>query len=528
MEKIKLFAKNLLCFIETLFILYAGNIYSQKIIKPYEMENWYVPESEIDKIVFKTLKGKNLKFANPCSDEVFIRRIYLDTIGILPEPEKVINFINDKNPDKRKILIDELLEKKEFAEYWSMKWSDILRIKAEFPINLWPNGVQAYHSWILNSLMENKPYDKFVRELLTSSGSNFRNPPVNFYRAIQGRNPYSIASAICLTFMGVRFEKLPKEIQEGMSRIFSKVSYKKSLEWKEEIVYFNNELQEPVEGILPDGTKVKIPPDKDPREVFADWLIKPENPYFSKNIVNRIWSWIFGRGIIHQPDDITPENPPAIPELLTYLEKELVKSNYNLKHIYRIIFNSRTYQQSFIPESNNPELEKYFAYYSPKRLSAEVLLDIICKISGTGVEYISPIPEPYTFIPPEQRNVLLGDGSITGPFLELFGRPPRDTGYETERKNQIDEKQMRYLLNSSELHKKIQSSQYIRNLIKETKNDKKKIIENIYLTLLSRYPTQPEEEILSAYFNKSGISLNQAIEDIIWALINSKEFLYNH
>ncbi|MFN4227526.1 MAG: DUF1553 domain-containing protein [Candidatus Ratteibacteria bacterium] len=527
MERLKLLVKTL-WFIGGISVLFTGNIYPQKIIKPYEMENWPIPETEIDKIISKTLKEKNLKFANPCSDEVFIRRIYLDTIGMLPEPEKVIDFLNDKNPDKRKILIDELLEKKEFAEYWSMKWSDILRIKAEFPINLWPNAVQAYHSWLLNSLKENKPYDRFVRELLTSSGSNFRNPPVNFYRAIQGRSPNSIASAICLTFMGVRFEKLPKEIQDGMIKIFSKISYKKSLEWKEEIVYFNNEIQEPIEGILPDGTKVKIPPDKDPREVFADWLIRPENPYFSKNIVNRIWSWIFGRGIIHEPDDIRPDNPPVIPELLTYLEKELVKSNYNLKHIYKIIFNSRTYQQSFIPESNNPEGEIYFAYYQPKRLCAEVLLDIICKISGAGVEYISPIPEPYTFIPPEQRNVLLGDGSITGPFLELFGRPPRDTGYESERKNQIDEKQIRYLLNSSELHKKIQSSQYIRNLIRETKNDKKKIIENIYLTLLSRYPMQLEEEILLTYFTNPKISFNQAIEDIIWALINSKEFLYNH
>ncbi|MCM8809748.1 MAG: DUF1553 domain-containing protein [Candidatus Omnitrophica bacterium] len=511
-----------------LIILLYQNIYPQKIIKPYETENWPIYESEIDKIVFKNLKDKNLEPANPCSDEVFIRRIYLDAIGMLPEPEKVINFINDTNPNKRKILIDELLERKEFAEYWSMKWSDILRIKAEFPINLWPNGVQAYHSWLLNSLKENKPYDKFVREILTSSGSNFRNPPVNFYRAVPTRTPSSIASAVCLTFMGIRFEKLPKEVQEGMSKIFSKISYKKSLEWKEEIVYIDYENQEIIEVIFPDKTKVKIPPDKDPREVFADWLIRPANPYFSKNIVNRIWSWIFGRGIIDEPDDIRPDNPPVIPELLNYLEKELVKADYNLKHIYRIIFNSRTYQQSFIPKTDIPEGEKYFAYYPPKRLPAEVLLDLICKISGSGVEYVSPIPEPYTFIPPDQRNVLLGDGSITGPFLELFGRPPRDTGYESERKNQINEHQLRYLLNSSELHRKIQSSQILKKIIRETKNDKKKIIENLYLTLFSRYPMQLEEEILLNYFANSNVTFNQATEDILWALINSKEFLYNH
>jgi hypothetical protein len=500
----------------------------ENFLSLYEKENWSTPETEIDRYVFGKLEKLNIKHAFPCNDEVFIRRIYLDTIGLLPEPEEVIAFLNDKNPDKRKILIDKLLDRREFAEYWSMKWSDILRIKAEFPINLWPNGVQAYHKWLLNSLMENKPYDEFVRELLTSSGSNFRVPPVNFYRAVGPRTPYSIASCVALTFMGLRFENLPEDIKTGMIKFFSKVSYKKTLEWKEEIVYFNLENSETIETIFPDGTKVKIPPDKDPRIVFADWLISPENPYFSKNIVNRIWSWIFGRGIIHEPDDIRPDNPPCIPELLNYLEKELIKSNYNLKHIYRIIFNSRVYQQSFIPRDTNPESEKYFAYYLPRRLEAEVLLDIICKFSGSGIEYVSQIPEPYTFIPPNQRNVLLADGSITGPFLELFGRPPRDTGLETERNNKINDAQIRYLLNSSELHRKIQSSSYIKELIRKTKGDRKKIIEDIYLSFLSRYPNESETNLIENYFQKPGISFNQAVEDIVWAVINSKEFLYRH
>lgn len=501
----------------------ANTIFGQN----YELDRWQIPETEIDRYVFSTLKKNNIQPANPCSDEVFIRRVYLDTTGTLPKPDEVISFINDKNPDKRKLLIDRLLERREFAEYWSMKWCDILKVKAEFPVNLWPNGAQAYHRYILNSIAENKPYDKFVKELLTSSGSNFRVPPVNFYRAT-GRTPSSIASSVCLVFMGVRFEKLPQEVQNELSKFFSKVSFKKTLEWKEEIVYFNPDNSEPIEAVFPDGKKVKIPPDKDPRFVFCDWLIRPDNPYFAKNIVNRIWSWLFGKGIIEPVDDISPFNPPSIPELLTYLENELIKSNYDLKHIYRIILNSRTYQQSFIPKTENPLGEKYFAFYPVRRLEGEVLLDLICMITGSGIEYVSQIPEPYTFIPPSQRNVLLGDGSITSPFLELFGRPPRDTGYESERNNKINVDQVRYLLNSSELYRKIKSSPYIREILLKTKWDKRKTIEEIYLSLLSRYPSEKEMEIMENYFKKEGINFTEAVEDIVWALINSKEFLYRH
>lgn len=502
--------------------------FAEKIIIPYEKEKWETVETEIDKIVFSTLKKYKIEPANPSSDEVFIRRVYLDLLGTLPEPEEVIGFLNDKNLDKRKQLIDKLLERDEFAEYWSLKWCDILRVKSEFPINLWPNSVQAYHRWILNSLKENKPYDKFVRELLTSSGSNFRNPPVNFYRAVQGKNPASIASAVCLTFLGIRYEKLPVEIQRGMCNFFAKIGYKKTLEWKEEIVYFDQNNKESLTGIFPDGTKIIIPPDKDPREIFADWLIRPDNPYFSKNIVNRIWAWIFGRGIIHEPDDIRPDNFPSIPELLSYLEKEFIKSNYDLRHIYKLILNSRTYQQSFIPKTNNPEGEKYFAFYPIQRIPAEVLLDIIWKFTGIGEEYISQIPEPYTIIPSNRKNVLLADGSITSSFLELFGRPPRDTGYENERNNRVNEDQIRYLLNSSELYRKIQNSQNLRKLILQKRGDYQGIIEIIYLTLLSRYPQKEEMETLKSYFKKEGIDTKQAVEDIVWAIINSKEFLYKH
>jgi len=498
------------------------------IIIPFENTEWPLAGNEIDRYVTAVLKKKNIEESPLCSDEVFIRRVYLDVIGKLPEPEEVTIFLKDSRPDKRAILIDSLMEKREFAEYCSLKWSDILRIKAEFPINLWPNGVQAYHRWILESLRDNKPYDLLVRQMLTSSGSNFRVPQVNFYRAIQGREPSAIASAVALTFMGMRLEKTPEHTISGMSAFFSRLAYKSTNEWKEEIVYLNPYDFSPIEAVFPDGKRVSIPPGYDPRAVFAEWLISPDNPWFAKNIVNRIWSWLMGIGIINEPDDIRKDNPACNPELLAYLEKELIISHYNLQHIYRLILNSHTYQRSSIPKTTNPEAKRLFAYYPVRRLDAEVLLDILCKIGGTGEEYISPIPEPFTIIPKYQRNVLLADGSITGTFLELFGRPSRDTGKESERNNQINDAQQRYLLNSTDIQRRIQKSPQLRKILISSKGKQDEIIKDIYLFLLSRYPTTQEIKDAMEYFNTDGIKKNEAIQDIAWALINSKEFLYRH
>ncbi len=246
---------------------------------PFESRVAPVPSSPIDKLVFDKLKRLDLSPAPLCSDAVFVRRAFLDVIGTLPTALEAKTFILDRSPDKRRALIDRLLERDEFADYWAMKWSDLLRIKAEFPINLWPNAVQAYHRWIRTRFQENVPYDRFVRELLTASGSNFRVPPVNFYRALQSKTPDGIAQAVALTFMGVRAENWPPDRLEGMAAFFSQVGYKHTAEWKEEIVFFDPGLA--TNGLgknarFPDGTTAQLSPDQDPRAVFADWLIDSE------------------------------------------------------------------------------------------------------------------------------------------------------------------------------------------------------------------------------------------------------------
>ncbi|MFA7006937.1 MAG: DUF1553 domain-containing protein [Verrucomicrobiia bacterium] len=541
------------------------------------------PEGQIDKIVFAKLSSLKIQ-PTLCTDAVFVRRAYLDIIGTLPTAKETKEFIEDfDTTNKRRLLIDRLLERDEFADYWAMRWGDILRIKAEFPVNLWPNAAQAFHRWVHESIAANKPYDQFVNEMLTSSGSNFRVGPVNFYRAIQNRTPEGIAGAVALTFMGTRTDNWPTNKLEGMAVFFSQISYKPTSEWKEEHVFWNplgsnvviassvpgkaaiatiaqptNTVTQTFDpaaanhaslvGIFPDGTKAKLSPSKDPREVFADWLVTPRNPWFTRAIANRIWGWLMGRGIIHEPDDIRDDNPPSNPALLAYLEKELIAGRYDLKKFYRLILNSKTYQFSAMPKVTTPEAEANFASYSLRRLDAEVLIDVINKITGATDLYTSPIPEPFTYIPEGKSAVAIADGSITSPFLTLFGRTARATGMENERNNKPVPSQWLHMLNSSHIHRKINEGPRMRTIL-DSGHKPQEIIEELYLTILSRLPTADEVKNLEEYGTKqtvrqppvmkNGKSVKQPDKtiivkrrddwvDVAWALINSAEFLYRH
>jgi len=476
---------------------------------------------QVDSLVFDRLKRLGIQPADRCSDGVFVRRAYLDVIGTLPTREEAAQFLQEASPGKRRALIDRLLERDEFADYWAMKWADLLRVKSEFPINLWPNAAQAYHRWIRTSLKQNLPYDRFVRALLTSSGSNFRDPPVNFYRAVQGKEPQALAQAVALTFMGTR------EPFVGMPVFFSRVGYKPTGEWKEEIVYFDPNKTATSAAVFPDGKKVQLPPDQDPREIFTNWLLGPGNPWLARNIVNRVWSWLMGRGIIHEPDDIRPNNPASNPELLACLERELVASHYDLKHIYRLILNSQVYQLSSVPTTERAKGAANFDCYPLRRLDAEVLIDAICQITGATEQYSSNIPEPFTFFPEGQRAIALPDGSITSLFLEMFGRPPRDTGLESERNNRPSAEQRLHMLNSSHIQLKIQQSAKLRSLMQPGARPRDPI-DALYLTVLSRLPTDAELKVVGAYFQNTPGNRWPAVVDLTWALINSAEFLDRH
>ena len=519
------------------------------------------PANGIDAIVFAKLKALGIQPVL-CSDAVFVRRAYLDLTGKLPAAEEAEAFIESQDKNKRVALIGRLLDEAAHADYWAMKWSDVLRVKAEFPVKVWPNAAQAYHRWLWEAIAQNKRYDQFARELLTSSGSNFRVGPVNFYRAIQNKTPEGIAATVGLALMGTRVRPWPEERRAGMSAFFTQIGYKPTSEWKEEIVFWDplksvavpgsiapgidavaksvtttNQIPQalpqplsengPLAAAFPDGTKTTIPPHRDPREVFADWLIRPENPWFAKNIANRTWAWAMGRGIIHEPDDIRDDNPASAPDLLAYLQKELVSSGYDLKHLKRLIFTSTVYQFSSVPRFKGAEARANFASYLLRRVEAEVLIDALNEITGSSDLYTSAVPEPFTYIPKDMSAVQVGDGSVTSSFLTLFGRSSRSTGMETERVNELASPQWLYMLNSATVQNKLRSGPKLAAML-SSGGKPHEIAEKLYLTILSRLPTDADLKTVEEYA-KTGVTRGRDMWiDLAWALINSPEFLLRH
>jgi hypothetical protein len=494
----------------------------------YESSPGFDPQNEIDVQVLAQLRRHHIEPAYRCSDAVFLRRVYVDLIGTLPTPEEVRRFLTSEDPNRRTALVDELLQRDEFVDTWTLKWGDLLRVKAEFPIKLWPNGVQAYHRWIHDAIREDMPMDRFARELLTSSGSNFRVPAVNFYRAVDDSSPAGRAAAVALTFMGTRFERWPAERRAGMAAFFSRIATKATAEWKEEIIMNDPAPAGPLHAVLPDGTPVEVPAGTDPRRVFADWLVAPGNPWFARSLANRAWSWMFGRGVVEEVDDLRPDNPPSNPGLLSWLERELVSSGYDMRHLLRTIVLSRTYQASPIPRSRDSAARALFAFYPLRRLDAEVLIDALCRLDGRGETYVSIVPEPYTYLPNMKQSIRLADGTITSPFLEMFGRPARDTGLESERSNSVTDAQRLYLLNSSEVEARIERSPWLRYLLNRNRRNPRRLVRAVYTALLARLPTSQEQAVALRALEKGARMQREGAVDLVWALINSKEFLYRH
>lgn len=526
-------------------VTYMGKTSLIHVVAPQPLTTTFPdvkPNNQIDNLVFEQLKAMGVPPSDLCTDEQFVRRLYLDVTGRLPTVKQAQKFLQSSDASQRSKLIDELLVSDAFADFAALKWGDLLRIKSEFPSNLWPNAVQAYYQWVRSSLVANKPYDQFVREMLVSTGSNFRDPPSNYYRALGNRNPQGFAEQTAMIFMGARMscarchahptESWTPNDNKHMAAFFANVKYKSTQEWKEQIVYTQPwaKYKDPMTGkaitaIPLDGDEIKIPGRKDSRAVFAKWLTDPENPWFAKNITNRIWFWLLARGIIHEPDDIRPSNPPSNPKLLAYLEKQFIDHSYDLKHIYRLILNSRTYQLSSLTTPANAWDEAMFSHYIPKRLTAEQMMDAINQVTQTDDTFTSRIPEPFTVLPKGTRAVQLQDGSIGLPILQLFGRPSRDSSYESERCNDTSMSQALYMINAQALSKKITRSPYLKQLFKNTSDEQ--VVDSIYMTVFSRHPSDEKMKQLLAYFQQSK-RRNDGITDLLWAVLNTREFMFNH
>ncbi len=481
----------------------------------------------IGQAVFDRLRQLGLEPAARCDDATFIRRVTLDATGGIPTAPEVRAFLDDARPAKRAALIDRLLERDEFADYQAMKWCDLLRVKSEYPINLWPNAVQAYHHWLRESLRTNLPYDRFARELLTASGSNFRRPQVNFYRAVPSRQPRALAQAAALTFLGARADRWPADRLDGLAAFFALVGYKATAEWKEEIVLFDlARALAPTAAVCPDGTRVIIPAGQDPRPVFADWLVRPDNPWFARAMANRVWAWLLGQGIVDPPDDLRDDNPPVNAALLDLLAQQFVAGGYDLKRLYRAILTSPVYELASGPRSQDPVAARNFASCRVRRLEAEVLIDAVNQVTGTTERYASSIPEPYSYLPEQQRTIALADGSISSPFLGLFGRSPRDTGLADERDHTPSSAQRLHLLNSSHILRKLAQCPLLRG-VPTTPGRLGSLVDDLYLTILSRRPTVEERQVVEAYRPATG-GARQAALDVAWALLNTAEFQFRH
>ena len=509
--------------------------------KPADASVNVKPRNQIDVLVMKQLDKKGLKPAPICSDAVFLRRVYLDLIGRIPLPIEINAFLKDTAKDKRAQMIDKLLEDERFYDYQTMKWADLLRIKSEFPINLWPKGAVVYHRWVRDQLRNHVPYDQFARELLTASGSNFRCGPANFYRAVASRDALSYAEAVGSVFLDITTDTLSESQRKEFAQFFSRVAIKGTAQWKEEIVYWNRQPLESDNVVFPDGTTGHIKAGQDPRAVFAKWLTRSDNPYFKTCVVNRIWSWLFGSEIVSGSLSgvgmknfmigMTQSDEPLVPGLLEYLADELVQNNFDLLRVYRLILNSRTYQQSSIQKEYHADAQKDFAVYPIRRIEAEVLQDMFIQIFKLQITYVSETPEPYAYIPSRQQTVQLGDAGITNSFLEMFGRATRDTGTESDRNNDVTASQELFFINSNEIN------QWVQRKVRQTfsggkfsRIDSQQLqgqLRFLWLSIVSRPPSQQELDYAVALL-KSSKSKIQVAEDLTWSLLNSKEFFCRH
>ena len=509
----------------------------------FEKSSGYDPEQPMNKILLNHWQNKKLKAPAVASDAVFLRRVALTAAGRLPSASEARDFIFDDTPGKHARLIEKYLNSPDYADMQAMRFADMLRIKSEFPINLWPNAVQIYHRTIHDDLLADRSLKSVFYELLTASGSNFRTAYSNFFRGSADRSPAGLAKMVLLTTMNMRETEFSKEELEKFAKLFSCIKYKSTYEWKEEIVY-HDYIPVTLEAMLPDGTEVAIDTGKtDPRKVFANWLLNDKNDYFARAMTNKVWYWVFGSGIYPQADALPrlpeeagfwdklwgsdPETKGAVPfsaELQEYLISEFKRSNYSLKHLYRVIMNSVAFQASSVDQS--PERLKEFASYPVRRLESELLIDALASITRGYDRYMSVIPEPFTYLPWNTKAINIADGSISTGTLDSFGRPPRDSGQFSERNKASTDSQGLYLMNSAALYRRINN--YCRNLQRYSRSDDGRL-DRIYLDILSRYPTNRERQVFKKYQKSlDKKSRNLVWSDTVWVLFNSKEFIFYH
>jgi hypothetical protein len=503
----------------------------------------------IDELVVDQLKRLNLPPSPPANDEEFLRRVYIDTIGTLPTSEEARAFFADTSPEKRNRLIDALLERPEFVDYWTYKWSDLLLVNSE---KLNADAMWAYYRWIRQQVAQNTPWDQFVRSIITAKGSTLENGASNFF--VLHPDAADLAETTSQAFLGMSIgcakchnhplEKWTNDQYFGMANLYSRVKVKSGPGEGNAFVFTadRGELLQPNKGKAQPPTPLDAEPMSfedvtDRREYLADWLVSPSNPYFARAITNRIWANFLNVGLVEAVDDLRLTNPASNEELLNAAARFLVENHYDLKALMRVILQSATYQRSSRALPENEVDRRYYARYYARRLMAEVLLDGISQVSGVPTQFyresgdrrnrnIGGLGDPY---PSTLRAIELPDANVLSYFLKSFGRAPRHLTCECERTDEPSMVQVLHLSNGDTINEKLAKKGNRIDQILAAGMPNEQIVEDAYLSTLSRYPTAGEKgKLLAALHEAPTEERRLVLEDLYWSLLSSKEFLLNH
>lgn len=494
---------------------------------------WNNPKANnfVDELAFAKLKQLQILPSDICSDEEFLRRAYLDTTGRLPSVEEVQSYMADNSGTRRNSLIDQLLSSHDFASFWSLKWGDILRSNSK---KLKTAGVYKFRRWIYESVYSDKPLDQFARELLTANGSVYENPPANYWRA--SRDPNDAVETTAQLFLGIRiqcakchnhpFERWTQDNYYGIAAAFARIGRKKGAEADDEVIFpatagdvKQPRTQKTMQVHLLLKGDVDVPATDDRRVVFANWLTEADNPFFAKAAVNRIWGHLMGRGIVEPVDDFRDSNPPSNAALLDELARLFAKNNFSRKFAIKAIMSSRLYQLSSRKNEFNADDEIYNSHANTRMLSAEQLLDAICQVTG--------VPETFKGVPAGTRATELPDPPTDHYFLKIFGQPQREMACQCERSNESNLSQALQMINGPVVHNKLRANNgRIATSLAAKKTDDQ-IIAELYMVALARKPVKAELDAAKKHIAASK-DRRLAMEDVGWAIMNSKEFLFQH
>ena len=524
----------------TVAVTFADQFTTSRLafLRPANGFAWTSPpeNNHIDHLVFDRLRRLRIVPSNLCDDATFLRRVWLDVCGLLPASDEVRRFLADAVSDKRERKIDELLDRPQYADFWAMKWADRLGCNQRF---VGKTGAIKYHAWIRHQIAANVPEDLFARQLLTASGGNYGNPPASFYRL--PRTPEDRAEQVAQVFLGVRIgcarchnhpgERWTQDDYYGLAAFFARLRYRDGP--------FFNHIYDKEETILPvrsgelahartgavmppkplAAAVADVPAEADRRERLADWLLAPDNPFFARAAVNRIWGQLFGRGIVEPVDDFRASNPPAHPELLDWLAADFAAHGFDRKYLIRQVLRSRVYQLATATNASHADDDRYFSHATVRLLGAEQMLDAIAQATG--------VPEKFSGFPLGLRAVELPDGEYFHRFLAAFGRPARALACACERDSESNLGQALELIGGEAIETQLRAPEGLIARLVSGELASAAIIDEMFLATLSRSPSDAERAELVARLD-SATNCHAAAEDILWALLNHQEFLFQH